>query len=135
MSPVYAPDGEHERRVEDRLRSHMDRLAAVADLGQRALEGIDLTQLLDQAVALVVDSLALDFCQVWELLPVGDALRLRAGSGWDPEMIGALTVPVDPLSQPGYTMKVGDRVLVQDVSLESRFVPRGSRDASAVGSR
>ena len=101
----------------------MARLAAVADLGQQALEGIDLVQLLDRAVALVVDSLGLDFCQVWELVPAGDALRLRAGSGWEPEMIGTLTVPVDPLSQPGYTMKAGDRVLVQDVTLESRFVP------------
>ena len=101
----------------------MARLAAVADLGQQALEGIDLVQLFDQAVALVVDSLALDFCQLWELVPAGDALRLRAGHGWDHPMIGTLTVPVDPLSQPGYTMKAGDRVLVQDVTLECRFAP------------
>ena len=66
------------------IDGQMARLAAVADLGQQALEGIDLVQLLDRAVALVVDSLGLDFCQVWELLPAGDALRLRAGSGWEP---------------------------------------------------
>jgi len=107
-------DEEQGRRVE----TQMARLAAVADLGQQALEGIDLVQLLDRAVALAVDSLGLDFCQVWELVPAGDALRLRAGSGWEPEMIGTLTVPVDPLSQPGYTMKAADRVLVQDVTLD-----------------
>ncbi|MGI8749409.1 MAG: EAL domain-containing protein [Thermoleophilaceae bacterium] len=108
-----------------RVDTQMARLAAVADLGQQALEGIDLARLLDKAVTLVVDSLALEFCQVWELLPAGDMLRLRAGSGWDPEMIGTLTVPLDPLSQPGYTMKAADRVLVLDVKLESRFVPPG----------
>jgi len=112
-----------ERTVEDRLRSQMVRQGAVADLGQQALEGIELAHLLDQAVELVVESLDLDFCQVWELLPAGERLLLCAGSGWEPAMIGTLTVPLDPLSQPGYTMEAGDRVLVQDVGLEDRFLP------------
>ena len=112
-----------EPSAEQRLRNQMERQAAVADLGQQALEGIELSQLLDKSVALVVDSLGLDFCQLWELLPAGERLLLRGGAGWDPGMIGTLTIPVDTNSQPGYTMVVEDRVHVQDVGLESRFVP------------
>ncbi len=114
-----------EQSTEQALRKQVARQAAVADLGQQALEGIDLNQLLRQAVDLVVESLDLDFCQVWELLPAGERLLLRAGAGWEPAMIGTLTVPVDVASQPGYTMEAGDRVLMQDTGLESRFVPPG----------
>jgi len=112
-----------EAPIEQRLLEQMARQAAVADLGQQALKGIGLTPLLDQAVSLVVDSLDLDFCQVWELLPAGERLLLRAGAGWDPQMIGTLSVPVETASQPGYTMAVDNGIVVQNVDLESRFAP------------
>jgi diguanylate cyclase (GGDEF)-like protein len=55
--------------------------AAVARLGQRALEEPHLTTLLEEAVALVTSTLDVEGCSVFERLPDRSALRLRASVG------------------------------------------------------
>src|SRR5262245_45715853 len=57
----------------------MRRLAAVAELGQRALATRDLQTLMDYAVVLVARTLAVDYSSVLQLLTHGSDLQFIAG--------------------------------------------------------
>ena len=75
---------EREGRVQERVRQQ----AAVAQLGERALRGVELFTLMDEATALVAQTLGVEFCKILELLPDGTALLLRAGVGWKEGIVG-----------------------------------------------
>ncbi len=95
--------------------------AAVAELGQRALAGTDLSTLLSEAVALVARTLEVAFCKVLELLPDGTALLLRAGVGWKEGCVGSARVGAGTDSQAGYTLLSDEPVIVGDLRTETRF--------------
>lgn len=109
------------RNVEEELRVRARQQAAVAELGLRALAGIDLTALLDEAVERVADTLQVEYSKVLELLPDGDALLLRAGVGWQAGLVGQATVSAGLGSQAGYTLVSHEPVIVEDLSAETRF--------------
>lgn len=112
------------QRCEEPLRQRAAQQAAAADLGQRALRGLDLHPLMAAAAELIADKLDLAFCQVWELLPDGERFMLRAGVGWPAESIGSLVIPVDPRSQPGFNLLSGSAsVFIDDIANEKRFAP------------
>ena len=73
---------EERVRAEEQLRQRAAQQAVVAGLGQRALAGTDLGELLDEAVRSVAGSLGVEFGRVVELTPEGDRLVMRAGTGW-----------------------------------------------------
>ncbi len=110
-------------RAEAPLRERAFQQAAAADLGQRALRGLDLHQLMDEATQVVAERLDLSFCQLWELMPDGERFVLRAAVGWPDEAIGSLTIRVDARSQPGFNLMTGGSVFIDDVAQEKRFRP------------
>ena len=77
------------RDVTERRRV-AEQQAAVAALGQWALSGTALPELLDAAAALVARTLDLPLCGVFELLPGAEELRLVAGVGWEPGAVGVV---------------------------------------------
>jgi diguanylate cyclase (GGDEF)-like protein/PAS domain S-box-containing protein len=95
--------------------------AAVAYLGQQALAETDLSVLMDKTVTLVAQTLEVEYCKLLELLPGGHALLLRAGIGWQKGLVGNATVGASVKSQAGYTLLIGESVIVQDLRLETRF--------------
>ena len=95
--------------------------AALAGLGQRALEGTVLPTLLDDAVRLVQAILGCEFCTVMELLPTGRAFSLRAGSGWRRGAVGSVQVGTGRRSQEGFTLLSNAPVIVEDLRAEKRF--------------
>ncbi|MBE9184415.1 PAS domain S-box protein, partial [Microcoleus sp. LEGE 07076] len=95
--------------------------AAVAYLGQQALAETDLSALMDKAAVLIAQTLDVDYCQLLELLPSGDAFHLRAGAGWQPGVVGSATVTASARSQAGYTLLVGKPMIVEDLRVETRF--------------
>ncbi|OCR01677.1 diguanylate cyclase [Oscillatoriales cyanobacterium USR001] len=95
--------------------------AAVAYLGQQALANSDLSALMDKTVALVAQTLDVDYCKILELMPSGQALFLRAGTGWQKGLVGNATISAGPKSQAGYTLLIGESVVVEDLRLETRF--------------
>jgi PAS domain S-box-containing protein len=109
------------KRAERELEARARQQAAVADLGQRALARRDLSTLLDEAVALVAGTLAVDYCALLELVSDGTALRFRAGVGWPNEVMAREVVPMGPESQAGYTLATGVPVIVEDFRTERRF--------------
>ena len=113
---------EGERRhAEEKLHIRIRQQAAVADLGQRALAGMPLGTLLDEAVTLVASTLDVEYCKVLELLPDGTALRLRAGVCWHAGLVGIASVGSNVDSQAGYTLLSDTPVVVYDLRTEARF--------------
>jgi signal transduction histidine kinase len=96
-------------------------LAVLAELGQQALLGVDPDTLMQKAVALVAETLDVEYCKVLELLPDGDELRLRAGVGWREGAVGRATVGAGTDSQAGYTLIAKEPVIVEAAERETRF--------------
>ncbi|MBI3853290.1 MAG: PAS domain-containing protein [Verrucomicrobia bacterium] len=116
ISPT-AGVGAREEGLKARARQH----AAVAELGQLALAGTNLSALLQEAIALLVQTLGVEFCKFLELLPAGDEFILRAGAGWKSEVVGQARVAAGNNSQAGYTLQVNEPVVVADLRTETRF--------------
>ncbi len=113
-----------EQQVRERtaiLAQRERQQAVVAELGQQALRGQDLTQLYDRAAELVAETLEVEYAKVLELLPDGKALLLRAGVGWKEGLVGQGTVGTDGDSQAGYTLQASEPVVVEDLRCEARF--------------
>src|SRR5216684_1718200 len=107
-----------------------------AELGERALGETGLEPVLERAVAMVRDLLQTEFVRVLELLPEGDALKLVAGTGWKPGMVGNATVPLRANSILSYTLYSSDlapdtanqprrAAVIEDLASEDRFPRTG----------
>ena len=131
------------KKIEDALGLRERQQQAVARLGQRALEEVDLSMLLDEAVVYVSRSLDVEYAKIFEVLPGGDNLILRAGVGWlegriggvktSAGQVGAMTVPSHVDSQSGYTLLSYEPVISEDLAREERF--DGPRMAASMVSR
>ena len=95
--------------------------AAVAELGQIALKGTSLDDLMQTTTQRVADILGAELCKVLELTSDGEALQLRAGVGWKEGYVGEAMVANDRGSQAGYTLEASEPVVVEDFEKETRF--------------
>lgn len=109
------------KQGEEALEVYANRQALVAELSQMALAGVDLTTLMDETVALVAQSLKVEYCKVLELHSDNNTLLLRAGVGWEPGLVGYATVSAEMDSQAGYTLFSQEPVIVNDLRTEKRF--------------
>lgn len=66
------------RESEERSKARANQQAAISKLGQRALEGVELSRLMHEAVNLVTQVLGVPLCGILELLSGGSALQLQA---------------------------------------------------------
>jgi PAS domain S-box-containing protein len=124
-------DISERKQLEIELEARIRRAAAVAGLGQRALEERDPRVLMDEAVSVIARSLDVDFANVLELLPDEGLLRVLTAAGREGNAKALnTTVPLD--SQAGYTLEANEPVLVEDLRNETRFSPSERLLASGV---
>jgi diguanylate cyclase (GGDEF)-like protein/PAS domain S-box-containing protein len=109
------------RDVTERRRV-AEQQAAVAALGQWALSGTALPELLDAAAALVARTLDLPLCGVFELLPGAEELRLVAGVGWAPDAVGVTTAPTGVRGLSEYELAWMPPVTIGDLDSGTRFL-------------
>jgi diguanylate cyclase (GGDEF)-like protein/PAS domain S-box-containing protein len=134
IAPIRDADGQYlgtvaviqdltERKaVEQRLEKRASEQAAVAALGERALEGGPLEGLLDHAMEVVAGVLGVDFADVLELSGDEREFLLKAGIGFRGGLVRNITVAADwSDSQAGFTMLAKEPVIVQDIAGERRF--------------
>lgn len=107
--------------ADEELKRRVNQQAVVAELGQRVLAGVELSELMNEAVEKVGEVLEVDYCQIMELLPDVDQLELRAGYGWEAELIGQMRMSADAQYQTGYTLLSSEPVIVEDLQTEKRF--------------
>jgi len=94
----------------------------VAELGQRALAGVDLDELVAEAAACAARELGTEFASVVELTGDGRGLIVRAGHGLPDGVIGGvLSTRRDELA--GYALDHEGPVIVDDFATETRFGP------------
>ena len=129
---VSDPDGQYRfsihvleditdtERAREAMEAHMRRQAALVRLSRAALQHTDLDTVMHAAAEESAAAMGADDCVVLELLPSGEALRLRAGAGRQAGPVGT-TVPATMDSQPGYSLQSDEPVIVEDVRTESRF--------------
>ena len=122
MSRSMVYDMTERKRAEDEIRRLARLQAEAAELGEDALRGAPLQDVLDGAVARVARALDADYCNVAEMLPGGGEFLLRAGVGWREGVVGRATVKSSG-SQPGYTVLSDRPVIVENAAMETRFAP------------
>jgi PAS domain S-box-containing protein len=97
--------------------------SALAELSQSALQSDELAGLLENSVGLVAEVLQCRFCEVLEFQPSKNQFILAAGLGWKAGSIGNATIPMSREYQAGYTFLTLRRVVVEDYSSDTPFIP------------
>jgi diguanylate cyclase (GGDEF)-like protein/PAS domain S-box-containing protein len=111
-----------ERKLaEAELERRAAQQAAVARLGEHALEGASTSELMHEAATAAAESLAVECVAIGELLRDEGCFLLRGGVGWPPSAIGSARSSAGPRSQAGYALITGAPVVVDDWATERRF--------------
>ena len=110
------------KQAEDMAATRARQQADVAELGQAALAGAEVSTLMHEAAERIADTLEVGFVEVLELLPSG-RLLLCDGVGWREGQVGATTVSGGQGSQGGFTLEAAEPVIVEDLGAEARFTP------------
>jgi two-component sensor histidine kinase len=103
------------------VRRLQQQKAALAGFGIEASRADDLDALLTKAAALAGEGLGVKRAKVLELLPPGDKLLVRAGVGWEPDVVGHATIDADGASPAGYALLTGEPVASADLERDTRF--------------
>ena len=111
----------HLSRTEEQLRATARQQEAVAHLGQQALAGAPVGELVDAAVALAPRVLEVEFGSLLELRAETRTLVLRAGVGWKADSVGRTVLPADADSHAGYVLRSPGPVVVEDLATDPRF--------------
>jgi diguanylate cyclase (GGDEF)-like protein/PAS domain S-box-containing protein len=95
--------------------------AAVARLGEHALERVAIGDLMQEAVSTVTEMLGVDGAVIAELTSGGDSFELRAVCGEPRLGLDGRLVAGGVSAQAAQTVLVGDPVVVPDWATEERF--------------
>jgi PAS domain S-box-containing protein len=115
-----AEDITARKHVEELLEARARQQAAIADLGKHALAYTDLSLLMDDVVSLIAQTLEMEYCGVFELLP-NRSMVLRAGVGWEQSAVGHATFGAGAESLAGHILLTDQPVVVEDLSTDTRF--------------
>ena len=124
---VNARDVTIKKRQEAELQKVYEKQAAIAALGRAALAGIEPGQLAAEAVRQIQRTLGADGCELYKLLLANPltstpaTLLLEAATGALADKVGEYSIPVEPDTQAGYAMGVGETCLSNDLESEQRF--------------
>jgi diguanylate cyclase (GGDEF)-like protein len=126
---LLAKDLALRERTQVTLADYGDRQAAIAAFGHRALSGVSLDALFEEAVTLVAQRLGVAGCAVLQRSGASK-MRTRATAGWfagRPTDAAATAMADSPAMQ---ALSTGSTVVIADVVEESRFeVGRWLREA------
>src|SRR5688572_21891933 len=87
-------------RLDSRARQH----ELVAALGQLALSGAEVPELMEHAVQRLGTAMGVEYVRILALQPDGKTFLLRAALGWNKEYIGHEIVSADVGTPSGFTL-------------------------------
>lgn len=97
------------------------RQKVLADFGEFALRSNDLDAVLTQACHLVAQALGTGHAKVLEIERERRTLLVRAGVGWDDDVVGHLRLPMDATTSETFSIDAGEPVITNDRAEEERF--------------
>ncbi len=109
------------KKAESELEHRAAQQAAVARLGEHALEGARPSELMQEAVGYAASILGVEGAAVLELMREEECLIVRAAVGWPEGSIGRTRSPTDGSSDAGYTILSRTPVVVTDWNQERRI--------------
>jgi diguanylate cyclase (GGDEF)-like protein/PAS domain S-box-containing protein len=109
-----------QKRAEAELERRAAQQAAVARLGEHALEGASTLDVMQEAIAAAAELVDMEIAAVLELLDGGEELEIRATRGLPGHSVGH-RLPAGTRSQAGYAIQTGAPVTVEDWEDERRF--------------
>jgi PAS domain S-box-containing protein len=108
------------KRKEEVLLARSRQQGLVAELGRRALTGIPLVQLMNEAVHTLVSDLGVEYGNLLELLPDGRAV-FRAGVGWREDLVGGTTLELAAGTPAGRVVLDQVPIHIEDLRTDDRF--------------
>jgi two-component sensor histidine kinase len=103
------------------LRLRIRQQELLAELGVLALQGTNLSGMLNYAARMTAEGLGAQYCKVLEYIPAENRLLVRAGVGWDEGVVGTASVGADLASPAGYALQTGKPVISNHLENEQRF--------------
>jgi two-component sensor histidine kinase len=103
------------------LRLRIRQQELLAELGVLALQGTNFMGMLEHTVRIAAEGLNAEYCKVMEYLPSEERLIVRAGVGWDEDIVGSATVGADLASPAGFALRTGKPVISNHLENEQRF--------------
>lgn len=103
--------------IEYRLRQQR----ILAEFGMVALRSRDIGALLQRATELCAQGMSSSHCKFLDAPDAGDRMKLVAGVGWEPGMVGHATLGADTASPAGFAFKTGEAVISNHLEQEERF--------------
>lgn len=103
------------------LRASLLKQEATAELGMLALGTATFQEVLDAIVERLSVELHCPMTKVLQFADEADELTLVSGVGWNDGLVGHGKVGVDRDSQAGFTLMSSGPVIVEDLTIESRF--------------
>ena len=85
------------------------------------MQGPGFDQLLADTARLTAEGLRTEFCKVLEYIPAENRLLVRAGVGWEPGVVGVVSIGADLASPAGFALKTGRPVISNHLENEERF--------------
>ena len=115
----------------------LKRQRVLADFGEYALRSENLDEVLTKACQLVSGVLGTDLSKILEIersSTAEDMLFVRAGVGWQPDVVHQIRLPISERSSESYAIEAGEPVSTADIGEEERFVfPAFMKEAGVVG--
>jgi two-component sensor histidine kinase len=129
LKPVETPSPVRRDELGYRLRQQ----SLLGEFGRTAMQTRDLREILQRATELCATGLRATFAKVMEYEPDKKRLMVRAGVGWAPGTIDAVSVAADIGSPAGYAYQTGVPVISNHLEADNRF--RTPRLLAAYGIR
>ena len=89
--------------TEHKLQLRIRQQEILAELGVMALQGTPFAKLIEHAVVVTAEGMEAEFCKVLEYMTNEKRFLLRAGLGWESDLIGSATIGADLESPAGLT--------------------------------
>jgi len=122
------------RQAEEAARTQARRQALVAGMSRHALGGMDIAQLMNDAVRLAVSDLGVEFGYLLELLPDGRAL-FRSSTGWTVEGVRVASEELMPGTPAGRVILEQAALIIKNLPTDNRFpAPSLARERGVVSS-
>jgi two-component sensor histidine kinase len=116
--PTDASSGPRGR---DELRYRLRQQSLLGEFGSIAMQTRDFRKILQRATELCAVGLQAPFVKVLEYEPYENHLMVRAGVGWAPGTIDAVSLPADIGSPAGYAYQTGKSVISNHMGADTRF--------------